>query len=131
MKDTINLRIKGKGCYLTAMPDADIYALQNVDYPPVLEVKAAIKKVLKPLPKTPMQQKQNPQKQELHKMQSFIIPDFAPNVTEQIIEVDGALVKCTKGVQFEYEKYVPPIDSSRNYTPRPIRWILAGRDHGA
>jgi hypothetical protein len=63
--------------------------------------------------------------------QSFIIPDFAPNVTEQIIEVDGALVKCTKGVQFEYEKYVPPIDSSRNYTPRPIRGILAGRDHGA
>jgi hypothetical protein len=26
MKDTINLRIKGKGCYLTAMPDKGIYA---------------------------------------------------------------------------------------------------------
>ena len=27
MKDTINLRIKGKGCSLTAMPDAEIYSV--------------------------------------------------------------------------------------------------------
>lgn len=26
MKDTINLRIKGKGCSLTAMPDVETYA---------------------------------------------------------------------------------------------------------
>jgi len=64
-------------------------------------------------------------KQELHQMQCFIIPEFEPNVTEGFIEIDGRQVKCIRGPRPEYKTYVPPIDRSRNYTPRHIRGIHA------
>lgn len=91
-----------------SLTDKGHAAIRRMDFPPV--------------EKTPPPP---PQKQELHQMQYFIIPDFAPNVTEGFIEVDGRQVKCTRGVQFKYETYVQPQDHSRNYTPRPIRWIHA------
>lgn len=66
-----------------------------------------------------------PLKQEQHKMQDFVIPDFPPGETQMVIEVDGVQVKCARGVEFKRDKYVPPVDNSRNYTPRPIKGIHA------
>ena len=68
--------------------------------------------------------KVKPEKQVLHQMQCWVIPELNPNVTEEIIEVNGVKIKCTKGVQASYERYVQPQESTR-HVPRPIRGIHA------
>lgn len=68
--------------------------------------------------------KVKPEKQELYQMQNLIIPELNPNVTEEIIEVNGVKVKCTKGVQCTYARYVQPVDRTR-YVSRPVRGIHA------
>lgn len=90
-----------------SLTDKGHAAIRRMDFPPVG------KPIPAPAPK-----------QELYQMQYFIIPDFAPNVTEGFIEVDGRQVKCTRGVRFKYETYVQPHDNTR-HKPRPIRSILA------
>ena len=89
-------------------------AIQYLDYPPVLEIKAATKKALAPKPK----------QQELHPMQYFTIPDRDPNVREMVAEIDGREVKITYGINFKYEVYKPAPDLTR-YKPMPIRGIHA------
>lgn len=68
--------------------------------------------------------KVKPEKQELHQMQCWVIPELNPNVTEEIIEINGVKVKCTKGVQASYERYVQPQESTRHVS-RPIKGIHA------
>lgn len=85
--------------------------LQDMEFPPAREMKA-LKAV--PVPKF-----------DLHKMESFIIPSRDPNVREMMAEIGGREVKITYGVHHDYEVYRPAPDHSRNYTPRPLRSILA------
>ena len=63
-------------------------------------------------------------KQVLHQMQCWVIPELNPNVVEEIIEINGVKVKCTKGVQASYIKYVQPVDRTRHVS-RPLRGIHA------
>lgn len=93
-------------------------AIHHSDFPNTRKMKA-LKVPLKPEPKP------ESKKQELHEMQNWIIPDRKPNVNEMTAEIGGREVKITYGVHVPYEVYVPPVDKSRNYTPRPQRGILA------
>lgn len=61
----------------------------------------------------------------LHQMQSLVIPERDPNVRQMVAEIDWRMVEITYGVHLDYEVYRPAPDRSRNYTPRPIRGILA------
>lgn len=83
--------------------------LQNLDFPPARQMQAL--KVATP--------------QQLHRMETFVIPDRKPNVNEMVAEIGGREVRITYGVHHPYEVYRPAPDSSRNYTPRPLRSILA------
>jgi hypothetical protein len=61
-------------------------------------------------------------------MQYFTIPDRDPNVHhvhQMMAEIGGRMVKITYGVHHDYEVYRPAPDQSRNYTPKPLRSILA------
>lgn len=74
------------------------------------------------VPKTPTTRPaQQPRKQDLHLMQTFIIPERDPNVNVMIASIGGRDVTITYGVHHPYEVYRPAPDNSRNYTPRPIR----------
>mgnify|MGYP007039168055 FL=1 len=58
-------------------------------------------------------------------MQNLIIPIRDANVKSMKAEIAGRKVKITYGVHIPYEVYRPAPDNSRNYTPRPLRSILA------
>lgn len=96
-----------RGMHVYAITDRGRQKLQDVDFPPARQMLAL--KVSK--------------NQELHQMQHFVIPTLDPNVREMMAEIGGREVKITYGVHHAYDSYVPPIDHSRNYTPRPIKGI--------
>lgn len=93
-----------------SVTDKGRLSLHNRDFPPARQMKA-LKVPLHPV--------------QLHKMESFIIPDRDPNVEEMMAEIGGRMAKITYGVHHEYEVYRPAPDRSRNYTPRLIRGIHA------
>lgn len=94
-----------------SVTDKGRLSLHNRDFPPARQMKAL---------KVPL----HPVQPQLHKMESFVIPDRKPNVKELVAEIGGRKVKITYGVNPAYEVYRPAPDQSRNYTPRPIRGIL-------
>lgn len=100
--------------------------LQNLDFPPARQMLALKVPVKRPQPKPqPMKSPPPPKETHLHKMQSFIVPMQSNGHKVMMAEIDGREVKITYGAGFEYEVYRPAPDRSRNYTPRPIRGILA------
>jgi len=85
---------------------------------------AAIRRMDLPPVKNPLK----PNRPELYTMQYFTIPDRDPNVHhvhQMMAEIGGRMVKITYGVHHDYEVYRPAPDQSRNYTPKPLRSILA------
>lgn len=94
---------------LYAITDKGRMLIQNLDFPPARQMLAL--KVAAP--------------QQLHRMETFVIPDRKPNVNEMIAENGGRQVRITYGVHHPYEVYRPEPDSSRNYTQRLIRGIHA------
>ena len=95
---------------LYAITDRGRQKLQDMEFPPAREMKV-LKVVLG-------------QKFDLHKMESFIIPERKPNVNQMIAEIGGREVKITYGVNYAYETYKPAPDLTR-YKPNPIRGIHA------
>lgn len=53
------------------------------------------------------------------------VPDKHASVNVMTAVMGGREIKITYGTQVPYEVYRPAPDHSRNYTPRPIRGILA------
>jgi FlaA1/EpsC-like NDP-sugar epimerase len=94
---------------LYAITDRGRMLIQNLDFPPAKQMLAL--KVAKP--------------QQLHRMETFVIPDRKPHVNEMVAKIGGREVRITYGVHHPYEVYRPAKDQSRNYTPKPLRSILA------
>ena len=65
-----------------------------------------------------------PQKQELHQMQNWIIPERDPAVNVAYTEIDGHPVKVTYGVSHAYTPLQLAPDLTR-YKPNPIKGIHA------
>lgn len=82
----------------------------------------AAKKAAQEPPKPPKEVKAP--KEELHQMQSWIIPERDPNVSVTSIEIEGRTVKVTYGRGFTATPYSPPKEPTR-YKPRLIRGIHA------
>lgn len=80
--------------------------LRDVDLPPVRQMKALKVPVKRPHP-------------------MCAVPDKHASVNVMTAEIKSHEVKITYGVNFEYEKYMPAPDRSRNYTPRPLRSITS------
>lgn len=100
--------------------------LSDADFPPVRKMQALKVPAKRPQPKPQPMKSPPPQKEtNLHQMQSFIVPMPISGHRVMMAEIDGREVKITYGAGFEYEVYRPAPDRSRNYTPRPIRGILA------
>lgn len=99
-----------KEMHVYAITDKGRQILQDIDYPTYMEVRSI---------------KACKLDEKLHQMQNIIIPISAPSVKEMIAEIAGRKVKITYGVHIPYEVYRPAPDNSRNYTPRPLRSILA------
>lgn len=109
----------------TRVYPVSVYAVTDKGYIAMEKYEAAAaRKLIVVNPPTYRKITPKPQKQELYQMQNLIIPELSPNVTEEIIEVNGVKVKCTKGVQCVYPRYVQPVDHTR-YVSRPIRGIHA------
>lgn len=112
--------------HMYAITDKGRLLLQNLDFPPALQMQALKVPAKRPQPKPqPMKSPPPPKEANLHQMQSFIVPMPSTGHKVMMAEIDGREVKITYGAGFEYEVYRPAPDRSRNYTPRPIRGILA------
>lgn len=112
--------------HMYAITDKGRLLLQNLDFPPARQMQALKVPVKRPHPKPQPMKSPPPQKEtNLHQMQSFIVPMPSNGHKVMMAEIDGREVKITYGAGFEYEVYRPAPDRSRNYTPRPIRGVLA------
>ena len=102
--------------------------LSGADFPPARQMQAIKVPAKRPQPKPqpqPMKSPPPPKSVQKDSVPMRAVPDKHVSVNVMTAEIDGREVKITYGAGFEYEKYTPAPDRSRNYTPRPIRGILA------
>ena len=102
--------------------------LSDADFPPVRKMQALKVPAKRPQPKPqpqPMKSPPPPKSVQKDSVPMRAVPDKHVSVNVMMAEIDGREVKITYGAGFEYEVYRPAPDRSRNYTPRPIRGILA------
>ena len=102
--------------------------LQDADFPPARQMQDLKVPAKRPQPKPqpqPMKSPPPPKSVQKDSVPMRAVPDKHVSVNVMTAEIDGREVKITYGAGFEYEVYRPAPDRSRNYTPRPIRGILA------
>lgn len=105
--------------HLYAITDRGRDLIQNMDFPPARKMEALKVPVVKAKP----QPEATPAPPQLHKMEYLTTPIKTPGVNVMMAEIGGREVKITYGTGFEYEVYRPEPDRSRNYTPRPLRYL--------
>ena len=114
--------------HMYAITDKGRLLLQNLDFPPARQMQALKVPAKRPQPKPqpqPMKSPPPPKSVQKDSVPMRAVPDKHVSVNVMTAEIDGREVKITYGAGFEYEVYRPAPDRSRNYTPRPIRGILA------